>query len=133
VGYALSAITVRILARTDSTPSMVFWLMLLISLGAGALALPGWRPIQPEHWLVIGALGSTGSLGQWAITEAFRRGEASFLAPLEYTALAWGVALDWTIWGVLPAPVTWLGAAVIIGSGTFLLRRERVHAEAEHP
>jgi drug/metabolite transporter (DMT)-like permease len=133
VGYALSAITVRVLARTDSTPSMVFWLMLLISLGAGALALPGWRPIPPDHWPVIGALGVTGSLGQWAITEAFRRGEASFLAPLEYTALAWGVILDWTIWRTLPAPVTWLGAAVIIGSGVFLLRRERVHVEAEHP
>jgi drug/metabolite transporter (DMT)-like permease len=133
VGYALSAITVRILGRTDSTPSMVFWVMLLISIGAGALALPAWRPIQPDHWPVIGAMAFTGSLGQWAITEAFRRGEASFIAPLEYTALVWGVMLDWTIWHTLPAPVTWVGAAVIIGSGIFLLRRERVHVEAEHP
>lgn len=133
IGYALSAIIVRILGRTDSTPSMVFWLMLLISIGATALALPGWRPIDPVHWPVIAGVGLTGSLGQWAITEAFKRGEASFVAPLEYTALIWGVTLDWTIWRTLPAPITWLGAAVIIASGVFLIRRERVHVEAEHP
>ena len=133
VGYALSAIIVRILGRTDTTPSMVFWLMLLISIGATALALPAWRPIDPAHWPVIAGVGLTGSLGQWAITEAFRRGEASFIAPLEYTALIWGLALDWSIWRTLPAPITWLGAAVIIASGIFLIRRERVHVEAEHP
>lgn len=133
IGYALSAIIVRVLGRTDSTPSMVFWLMLLISIGATVLALPAWRPIDPSHWPVIAGVGLIGSLGQWAITEAFKRGEASFIAPLEYTALIWGVALDWSIWRTLPAPITWLGAAVIIASGIFLIRRERVHVEAEHP
>jgi hypothetical protein len=71
--YAASAITVRILGKTDSTPSMVFWVMLVIAVGAGLLAIPDWRPIQPEHWKVIGAVALTGSLGQWALTEAFRR------------------------------------------------------------
>ena len=65
--------------------------------------------------------------------DAFRLGEASLIAPLEYTALVWGVALDLALWGVLPDAITWLGAAIIIASGLYLLRRERVHAEAEHP
>lgn len=131
--YALSAITVRVLGRTDSTQSMVVWLMALVSLGGTLLALGSWAPIQREHWPLIAALGVTGSLGQWAITEAFRLGEASFIAPLEYTALVWGVGLDWFIWRTLPLPVTYLGAAIIIASGVFLVRRERAHAEAEHP
>ncbi len=125
--------TVRILGRTDSTPSMVFWTMLLITVGAGAVALPGWRPIQPEHWGPIAAMAVTGSLAQWALTEAFRRGEASFIAPFEYTALVWGIALDWALWRALPSPVTLLGAAIIAGSGVYLLRRTREYAEAEHP
>ena len=76
-----------------------------------------------------------GTLGQYAITEAFRHGEASLIAPLEYSALVWGVALDLALWGVLPDGVTWLGAAIIIGSGLYLLHREKakVHFEAEHP
>lgn len=131
--YAISAITVRVLARTDSTQSMMVWLMLMIAVGAGVLAIPGWVPLRAaDGWLVLG-VGIAGALGQYAITEAFRHGEASLIAPLEYTALVWGVLLDATLWGVLPDRVTWLGAAIIVASGLYLLRRERVHAGAEHP
>lgn len=131
--YSISAITVRVLARTDSTQAMVVWLMTLMALGAGLLAWPQWTPIRgADLWLIAG-IGVAGALGQYAITEAFRLGEASMIAPLEYTALVWGVLLDATLWGVLPDAVTWLGAAIIVASGLYLLRRERVHAEAEHP
>jgi drug/metabolite transporter (DMT)-like permease len=105
----------------------------MMALGAGLLALPHWVPIRPvDLWLVAG-IGIGGALGQYAITEAFRLGEASLIAPLEYTALVWGVLLDLSVWGVLPDGVTWIGAAIIIASGLYLFRRERVHMEAEHP
>ncbi|HYN82923.1 MAG TPA: DMT family transporter [Gemmatimonadaceae bacterium] len=133
VAYAFTAITVRILGRTDTTESMMFWLTLTVGVGAGLIALPEWRPIRPEHWLVIAGIAVTGSIGQFAITEAFRLGESSLIAPFEYTALAWGVGLDWFVWQTLPMPVTILGALVIIASGIYLVRRERVHVEVEHP
>ena len=131
--YAISAISVRVLARTDSTQSMMVWLLTMMALGAGALAIPGWVDIRAsDGWIILG-VGIAGAFGQYAITEAFRRGEASLIAPLEYTALVWGVLLDATLWGVLPDGITWLGAGIIVASGLYLLRRERVHAEAEHP
>jgi drug/metabolite transporter (DMT)-like permease len=133
VGYALSAITVRVLGRTDSTQSMIFWLMTFVALGAGLLAIPDWRPIQSGHWIVLAALAATGSVGQWAVTEAFRRGESSVVAPLEYTALVWGVALDWTLWHTVPGARTFVGAGVVIASGIYLIRHEKQHVEAEHP
>lgn len=133
VMYAVSAITVRILARTDSTQSMMVWLMAMIAVGAGALAWPEWVPIRRDDLWLIAGVGVAGALGQYAITEAFRMGEASLIAPLEYTALVWGVLFDLTLWGVLPDAVTWLGAAIIVTSGLYLIRRERVHTEAEHP
>ena len=126
VCYAASAITVRLLARTDSTQAMVFWLMLLMGAGALGLGWGDWRPIRAEHAWVIGGVGLAGSLAQVALTEAFRRGEASLVAPLEYTALPWGTLLDLALWGVLPDRMTWLGAAIIVASGLYLLRRERV-------
>jgi drug/metabolite transporter (DMT)-like permease len=131
--YAVSAITVQLLARTDSTQAMVVWVMALMTLGAGAIAWPHWVALRPPDLWLIAGVGVAGALGQYAITEAFRLGEASLLAPLEYTALVWGVVLDATLWGVLPDSITWIGAAIIIGSGLYLMRRERVHAEAEHP
>ncbi len=133
VCYAAGAITVRMLAQRDSTQSMVFWFMVLLSLGAWLLALPTWKPLLAgDIWIILG-VGVAGSLAQVALTEAFRRGEASLIAPLEYSALLWGVILDVVLWSVLPDGVTWIGAAIIIASGLYLLRREKVHVEAEHP
>jgi drug/metabolite transporter (DMT)-like permease len=143
-GYAIGAITVRVLSRTDSTQSMVFWMVTMLAIGAGALAAPGWVAIRAEHWALIAGVGAAGALGQYAITEAFSRGEASVIAPFEYTALAWGLGLDLALWGVLPDRITWIGAAIIVGSGLYLSRRERVaegsavanerrHCEVEPP
>jgi drug/metabolite transporter (DMT)-like permease len=132
-GYSVSAITVRIIARTDTTQALMVWLLFFMALGAGLLAWPQWVPLRGEDGWIIAGIGVAGALGQYAITEAFRLGEASLIAPLEYTALVWGVTLDAALWGVLPDAVTWLGAAIIVASGLYLLRRERVHAEAEHP
>ncbi len=133
VCYAASAITVRVLAQRDSTQAMVFWLMLMLVVGGGALSWHEWRPIQAQHWWIIAGIGVIGTLAQVALTEAFRRGEASMIAPLEYTALVWGVMLDVALWQVLPDGVTWLGAAIIIASGLYLIRRERVHALGAPP
>lgn len=133
VCYAISAIAARVQARTNSTRQMMFWLMLLMAIGATTLAAPNWVALDAQHvWLLL-ALAVSGFFGQLAITEAFSHGEASVVAPFEYSALAWGVAIDWLLWQTLPDEYTLIGAAIIIGSGIYLIRHEKVHAEAEHP
>jgi drug/metabolite transporter (DMT)-like permease len=131
--YAASAITVRLLAQRDSTQAMVFWLMLILVAGGGALSFRDWLPVQAGHWWIVAGIGVAGTLAQVALTEAFRRGEASFIAPLEYTALVWGVLLDLALWHVLPDAMTWLGAAIIVASGLYLIRRERAGGVAQAP
>jgi drug/metabolite transporter (DMT)-like permease len=81
----------------------------------------------------LAGIGVSGTVGQYFITEAFKRGEASAIAPFEYTALAWGVGLDWWLWRTPPGATTLLGALLVVSGGVYLIRRERVHAEAEHP
>ena len=131
--YAVSAVMVRVVSRTDSSESQVFWLMAIVGLGAGALAWPGWVGIRlDDAWVLLG-VAVTGFFGQLAITEAFRHGEASAIAPFEYSALAWALVLDWGLWRTLPDGFTLLGAAIIIASGVYLVRHERVHVESEHP
>lgn len=131
--YAVSAVLVRVAHRSDSTQSLVFWMIVMTAFGAGALAWPQWLPLRAGDAWVIAGVGIAGFLGQVAITEAFRWGEASVVAPFEYSALAWGLALDLLVWGVLPDGWTFVGAGIIVASGLYLVRRERVHAEAEHP
>jgi drug/metabolite transporter (DMT)-like permease len=129
--YTLSAIAVRVLGRSDSTKAMVFWLLAMTAVFAGALAWPVWKPILPEHWGVLAGLGVTGAVGQYALTDAFKRAPASRIAPLEYTALVWGIILDRVLWNTLPDAITLTGAAVIVASGLYLLRREGRQLAAE--
>lgn len=131
--YAISAITVRVLARSDRSEHTVFWLIVMISFGAGLLAAPNWVPVTSADIPLLCGLAVSGFIGQLAITEAFSRGEASSVAPFEYSALAWAVGLDWLLWRALPDSWTMVGAAIIIGSGLYLIRHEKQHTEAEHP
>ena len=126
--YAASVITVRMLAQRDSAQSMVFWFLAMVAVGAGLLAWPNWVPLRlADAWWLAG-IAVFGTLGQVALTHAFRLGEASLVAPLEYTALLWVLLLDLAVWHVLPDGMTWLGAAIIIASGLYLIRRERAVA-----
>lgn len=131
--YAVSAITVGILARTDRSEHMVFWLMVMMSIGAGLLAAPGWVAMSMREAPLLLGLALSGFIGQLAITEAFAKGDASSVAPFEYTALAWAVGLDWLLWRALPDGWTVLGATIIIGSGLYLIRHEKTHVESDHP
>ena len=55
-GYALSAITVRVLGRTDSTQSMVVWMLAMLSVFSLALAWRGWIPVDAADWKPIATL-----------------------------------------------------------------------------
>ncbi len=131
--YSIAAITVRKLALRDSPEAMVFWFLVLLAVFAGAVAAFDWRPVQSAHFGVIALIGLTGALGQVALTHAFRLGEASQIAPLEYAALVWVVLLDLALWQALPDRMTWLGAAIIIASGLYLIRRERAVGAPRDP
>ena len=124
-GYALAAITVRVLSRTDSTQVMVFWVITGMGFGAAVLAAPGWVPLRSEDLWLIAGVGLIGTLGQYAITEAFKQGEASAIASVEYTALVWSLGFDAWRGDRLPDAWMWAGCAIIIASGLYLMRLER--------
>ena len=125
VTYSIAVVSLRLLSRTDTTESMVFWFTVLLTLGAGLLAIPGWQPLLPDHSGCWSASASRARLGQHFITEAFRHAPAAVVTPFEYTALLWGVMLDFAIWRVLPGTVTLAGGALVIGAGLYIIQRER--------
>jgi drug/metabolite transporter (DMT)-like permease len=113
---------------------MVFSFALLLSLGAGVLAIPGWVPLVTADWPLFVGVGLTGAVAQGFITNAFRHAPASVVTPFEYTALVWGVILDLTIWHVLPSGITLLGGSIVIAAGLYIILRERnAGAIAAHP
>ncbi len=125
LAYAIVVVMVRILARTETTAAMVFWYLVLLAAGTLIIALPGWVAIVAADWPWIVGIGLAGWAGQYLITEAFRLAPASVVAPFEYSALVWGVAIDWVVWQALPGVRMLVGSAIVVGAGLYLLYREQ--------
>ena len=125
LAYTASVVTLRVLSRTDSNESMVLWFTLTLAVGAGALAAPDWRAVAAAHAPLVAGVGLTGAIGQYLITLAFRHAPAATVAPFEYTALVWGVALDVAIWNAWPSAVTLIGGAIVIAAGLAVIAHER--------
>ena len=123
--YAIVAITARVLTRTETSVSMVFSFLLVLTVVATAIAIPDWVPIRGSDWWLIAATGALGATAQHYITQAFRHAPASVVAPVEYTALLWGIAIDRIFWQVLPTGTMLVGAAIIVAAGLYIAWRER--------
>lgn len=122
--YALAAITARVLTRTERSPTMVVTFLLIVMVVAGAIAAPDWVAIRSSDWILIAATGALGAVGQHAITEAFRHAPAAVVAPIEYTALLWGLGIDFVVWSVWPNATMLGGAALVIAAGLYVAWRE---------
>jgi drug/metabolite transporter (DMT)-like permease len=125
VCYSLSALTVRTLGRGNSNMSMVFWYLLLVSIGSGLLAIGDWRPVPVSDWGWLVGIGVTGALGQMWLTSAFSRAPPSVVGPFEYTSIIWAFAIDWIFWSAAPSPSLVLGACIVIASGIVVILDER--------
>ena len=133
VCYAMSNMLGRLISRTESSASLVFWTTLGMAVGGGLLSAPHWVPIQPQHSWWLAGLAVSGFLGQIAIAEAFRHGQAAAIAPFEYSALAWAIVLDWLFWAAVPQAWTLAGGALIIASGLWLARTESPDSAGQKP
>jgi drug/metabolite transporter (DMT)-like permease len=129
VAYAVSVVSVRVLSKTDSNTSVVCWSMLIMTVVSTLLSFHDWQSVRVEH---LGAIVATGALGALAIhllTFAYRVAPASMIAPFEYTALLWGVGIDWFAWNTLPDARVYVGGGIVVLSGLYVIWREsRVHA-----
>jgi drug/metabolite transporter (DMT)-like permease len=124
MAYALSVLALRAIAHSDSTTRVVMWTVGLMTVITGLIAVPGWIPVESQHvkWLVL--LGVCGAIGQLLLTEAFRSAPPAIVAPFEYTALLWGILIDWTVWSVLPAARVYIGGGIVMASGLYLVWHE---------
>jgi drug/metabolite transporter (DMT)-like permease len=78
--------------------------------------------------LALVAVGLVSALAQLLMTQAYRTGESSLIAPFEYTAIVYTTAMGMLIWGEYPDGWTWAGILIIVAAGLYVWRREVVLA-----
>jgi drug/metabolite transporter (DMT)-like permease len=124
--YAVYLITTRVLSRTDSTETTVFYSN-VVGFVAMSVALPlVWTtPKDAIVAVAMVAIGAFGALGHYLLIAAHRLAPAPILAPFIYSQLVWMVALGYLVFGDVPNRWTLVGASIVIASGLYLLFRER--------
>ena len=123
--YALVMVFMRVLGRTESPVTTVFWFSIQTLILTG-LALPlVWHSPDTRAWALFAAAGILGGTGQLLITQAVRLAPASVVAPFDYVHILASSTLGWLIFAEPLALSTLLGAAIVVGAGLYVLKQER--------
>jgi len=118
----------RIVSRNDSAGTSLAYAGLAGFIGL-SLAMPFvWQPASGYVWMLFFLLGISGGLGHYLVIKAFGHAPGGTLAPFIYMQMLWMVIVGFAWFGDWPALTTWIGIALIVGSGLYALHRERVRA-----
>lgn len=131
--YALSTILVRLLSRHDHDVVTLFWFALACSVVSLVGAIPEWIWPAPMDWLWLILLGLLGGVAQILITRAWRLAPAAVLAPFDYSSIVLAVLFGYLWFHEEPSWTVWYGLPLVIGSGLYILHRERIRARERAP
>ncbi len=129
LGWALAMITIRRMgAAGEPGAAIVLWFAIGASLVSLAFAFPVWVWPSGGEWVLLVGAGLISGVAQLLMTEAYRSGDASAIAPFEYSGIIWTGALGWLVWAEAPDAWDAAGIAVLVGCGIYIWHRERVRA-----
>lgn len=128
LGSAMRDIVTRRLCATETSLSILWFTMVAATLTGFATLPLGWQPIRPDDMILFAAAGVLLTGSHYLLIEAFRLAEAALVAPFNYANIIWALIIGYLIWGDLPDRWTYVGTAVIVVSGLYILDREsRLH------
>lgn len=145
--YSCSIMITRHIGRNQSGASLAFFGMLgfLVLSGIGGLAFGdgayggldhpslefvfrGWSMPDTREWLLLVLCGFIATGGFYCLSQGYRVAPVSIVAPFEYVALPMAVIWGLAIWNEVPATTTLIGIALIVGSGIYVIHRERLQS-----
>ena len=128
---ALATVLVNIASRYDGPITLMFYTN---TVSLALIAIPTyfvWQtPSWPEFFMLV-AMGLLATISHNCFIRAFALGEASAIAPVDYSRLVFAAIAGWLVFGSIPDIYTILGAAIIVGSSFYIVRREAQQA-AQH-
>ncbi|HVM83493.1 MAG TPA: DMT family transporter [Candidatus Binatia bacterium] len=131
---ALSAVVsmiVKNLSRTESSNAIVTYMVLLLTPMSLAVALPVWTWPPAGNWLFMIGMGLCGTLGHLCWVRALGMAEVSLVVSYDYVRLLFAALIGYFAFSEAPGLHTWIGAAMIVGSGLYIARREaQLHQSA---
>jgi drug/metabolite transporter (DMT)-like permease len=87
----------------------------------------GWQPMTAREIGLLVASSLLLAAGYQFLVLALRSGaEFSVIGSFRYASILWALAIGYFVWGDVPNALALFGIVVIVGSGLYILHRERV-------
>jgi len=143
--YAIVQIITRRLGKTENGASLAFYptvmyiiFSTILSIGLSNIAITQrshsslvflfreWqRPSQGDLFLFI-IIGLTAAAGFYFLSQAYRLGQPSTIAPFEYTAVPLSALWGYIIWNDILEPQSVIGMVLIVGSGLHIIGSKKI-------
>lgn len=125
VTYAISTNLTRRDTARDPVPTMILAQNLALMVFSVPLGIYAFTPLSLGQLLLLGALGTLGTLGQYLFAHAYALAGANVLAPLEFSAFLWAVAIGILVFGEQPTLATLAGTVLIVAGCLTVIRASR--------
>ena len=117
-------VIIRLLSRSDSPNTILMFQAVGVAIVMIVPAILNWVPPTPREWAILAAIGFVSFFAQKANIYAFKFGEASMLASLDYVRLIYATLFGWLLFSQLPGVATWVGAGIIVLASIYTVHRE---------
>lgn len=122
--YALFQIATRILSHHDK-PNVTLFYTSAVGVVMMSCTVPFvWTDVPLWAWALMGGQGILGGLAHFFLIKAYTLAPVSIVAPFNYTQIVTSAVLGFIVFGAFPDALTWVGAAIVIGSGLYVIYRE---------
>ncbi len=122
--FGTVTVGVRGMTTTESAETLTIYQLIWLSTFYG-MTLPFFfvMPTWSDMPLII-ANGVCNMLGQYWWTRSIHLAPTSAVVPFQYLSLVWAMLAGYAVWGDVPTIGLFIGSAIVIGSGLFLLWHE---------
>ncbi|WP_350332886.1 DMT family transporter [Coralliovum pocilloporae] len=110
---------------TGLSGSLILGLALIVATVFGFEEVAA-KAISSTQWAYYIGLALVGAGAHSLIVLAFARAPAATLAPLTYLEIVSATVLGYLVFADFPDALTWLGIVIIVGSGLYIMHRERI-------
>ena len=124
LGSSLTAVIIRKIGRDERSAVLLLYPMMANAAVMGALLPFVFVPIGGTEFAMFAAMAAFGFAGGLLIIGAYKSGDAAIVAPMQYSQILWAAGYGFAYFDEFPDLWTWIGAAVIIASGIYIVLRE---------
>ena len=116
----------RHITNTESSTAILAYTTTIVMLAGLASSVVGdWRPVPLADLYIFALAALFQGTAHFLMIETFRLAEAKIVAPFKYSSILWAVFLGYLIWNDLPDAWIACGGSLVVGSGLYILHRER--------